>query len=525
MLYNNIRSIRRLFIVKKTAIMLYILGFAGTVGALLAWLFFRAKHKSVRGLPVAFLLSLLTYLAGLLFSGLGIEVKLGAFARDMLVVAVSGLAMMFMLVRRKALGPGLIALALILVWFIQFQVRPTMMQANAPSGLDPEGELLIQLTEGKQAAQLSDLMDRYQLQISPAFQPGSPEITQLDDFYVVNVPQKYNHRLDRIRKALYRSGMIDWVEPNEVITVAPLPAQNPTPVQRRYGIDDPGLSQLWGFDAMQVDQLYNLLRESQIKPRKKALIAILDTGVDGNHEDLKGNYRSIASGYDNDPMKHGTHCAGIAASVSNNGVGVASFSTDNSFFQVTSVKVLNSGGSGTQQGIIKGMLEAADAGADVISMSLGGRTGSVKQTAYEKAVRYAARKGAIVVAAAGNANRNAKEFAPVNTPGVIGVSALDNELNRAVFSNFVSDIPWAVAAPGVNIYSTVPGNQYASFNGTSMATPYVSGLVGLMKSIRPELSAQEAFQLLNATGKDTKSTRETGKLIQPAAAIRQLILR
>lgn len=503
--------------------MLYILGFAGSILTLLAWLFFKSRRLPVRGLPGGFLLAIVSYLIGLLLSGLGIDVKLGTFARDMLVLAVSGIAMMAMLMRRKTLGPGLVALILLLVWFFQFQLRPTAQLMGERIELDGEGELLIQLTEGRQISELKNLEEQYGLEVSPAFQPASPEITKLDDFYVVNVPKKYESRLGHIKRVLHRSGMIDWLEENEVVTVAPVPAQNPSPIQRRYGIDDPGLSQLWGFDAMQVDQLYDLLRKGEIKPVKKALIAILDTGIDGDHEDIKANYRSLNASYDNDPMKHGTHCAGIAASVSNNGLGVASFSTDNTFFQVASIKVLNAGGSGTQQGIIRGMIEAADAGADVISMSLGGRTGSIKQTAYEKAVRYAAKKGAIVVAAAGNANRNARDFAPVNTPGVIGVSAIDPELNRAVFSNFVQDIPWAVAAPGVNIYSTIPGNQYASFNGTSMATPYVAGLLGLMKSIRPQLSAKEAYILLNNTGKDTKNTRETGRLIQPASVVRQLV--
>lgn len=503
--------------------MLYILGFAGSILTLLAWLFFKSRRLPVRGLPGGFLLAIVSYLIGLLLSGLGIDVKLGTFARDMLVLSVSGIAMMAMLMRRKTLGPGLVALMLLLVWFFQFQLRPTAQLMGGRIKLDGEGELLIQLTEGRQISELKSLKEQYGLDIRPAFEPASPGITKLDDFYVVNVPKKYESRLGHIKRVLHRSGMIDWLEENEVITVAPVPAQNPSPIQRRYGIDDPGLSQLWGFDVMQVDQLYDLLRKGEIKPVKKALIAILDTGIDGDHEDIKANYRSLNASYDNDPMKHGTHCAGIAASVSNNGLGVASFSTDNTFFQVASIKVLNAGGSGTQQGIIRGMIEAADAGADVISMSLGGRTGSIKQTAYEKAVRYAAKKGAIVVAAAGNSNRNARDFAPVNTPGVIGVSAIDAELNRAVFSNFVQDIPWAVAAPGVNIYSTIPGNQYASFNGTSMATPYVAGLLGLMKSIRPQLSAKEAYTLLNSTGKDTKNTRETGRLIQPASVVRQLV--
>ena len=136
---------------------------------------------------------------------------------------------------------------------------------------------------------------------------------------------------------------------------------------------------------------------------------------------------------------------------------------------------------------------------------------------------YALAKGAIVVAAAGNANRNARDFSPVNTRGVIGVSAVDAELNRASFSNYVTDIGMGVAAPGVDIYSAIPGNEYTSYNGTSMATPYVAGLLGLMKSIRPELTAVGAYDILKQTGKDTRNTLETGRVIQPEAAMKKLM--
>jgi thermitase len=264
------------------------------------------------------------------------------------------------------------------------------------------------------------------------------------------------------------------------------------------------------------------LSVNKIRAQRKALIAILDTGVDGAHEDLKSNFKSVKSQHDNDPVGHGTHCAGIAAAVSNNGVGVASFSTDNAYVQVTSIKVLNAMGSGTQQSIIKGMIEAADRKADVVSMSLGGFSDRFKIKAYEDAVKYISKAGGIVVAAAGNSNRNAKDFSPVNTPGVIGVSAIDQELNRAVFSNYVSEIKMGVAAPGVGIYSTIPNNKYATFNGTSMATPYVAGLVGLMKSIKPSLTAQQVYDILNKTGKNTKNTEQTGKLIQPFQAVGSL---
>ncbi|HHM21946.1 MAG TPA: subtilisin, partial [Bacteroidetes bacterium] len=76
---------------------------------------------------------------------------------------------------------------------------------------------------------------------------------------------------------------------------------------------------------------------------------------------------------------------------------------------------------------------------------------------------------------------------------------------------------------GVQIYSTFPGNEYRTFNGTSMATPYVAGLVAVMKSLRPELTAKEAFSILHDTGLPTKSGKETGRLINPGAAVKKLM--
>jgi thermitase len=80
-----------------------------------------------------------------------------------------------------------------------------------------------------------------------------------------------------------------------------------------------------------------------------------------------------------------------------------------------------------------------------------------------------------------------------------------------------------VAAPGVVIYSTIPGNQYASYSGTSMATPYVAGLLGLLKSLKPELTTEEAYKILNETGMDTRNTGTTGKFIQPYQAVKKML--
>ena len=206
---------------------------------------------------------------------------------------------------------------------------------------------------------------------TPAFYPKDKDATDLDDSLLINVPPKYEHHLPKVKKALKNTGVVEWLEDNEEISVAPIEVQRTLPrINKKYGLNDPGVVNLWGFEEMKMDELYQLLKNK--KPVKKALIAILDTGVDARHEDLAANFVSTNEKYDYDKSGHGTHCAGIAAAVSNNNKGIASFSQSNAFVQVTSIKVLSDAGYGTQKMIIDGILEASDAGADVISLSLGG---------------------------------------------------------------------------------------------------------------------------------------------------------
>ncbi|MFK8164674.1 MAG: S8 family serine peptidase, partial [Lewinella sp.] len=285
-------------------------------------------------------------------------------------------------------------------------------------------------------------------------------------------------------------------------------------------INDPNTDQQWAMEVMQMEAYYRLLASQT--PVKKAKIAILDTGVDGNHEDIKGNYFSINKKYDNDPMGHGTHCAGIAAGVTNNSIGIGSLAGTGKepFVEVTSIKVLSAGGMGTQKTIIAGIIEAADEGADVISLSLGGPSNSSRQKAYSQAVKYAHGQGAIVVSAAGNSNRDAKDYAPANATGMITVSAVDQDLKRAVFTNTVNNVKQGIAAPGVGIFSTTPDNNYKVFSGTSMACPFVAGLLGVMRSVNPDLSAKEAYNILKQTGKDVADTKTIGRVVQPEAALK-----
>ncbi len=504
---------------------LYTIGFFSSLFALVLWYRFSDEPKAGRLLSLILFGALGVYLTGWLGVGESWSFKFQWLSRDLLFIAATGFVFSRLSKRPGIFISGLIAIGLVSVWFFFSFIQPGVLgkQEIDRSHLAPEGELLVELKEGADEKVLQWAQKELGLDISTAFAPADSQLTTLDNYYLIDVPN--DGSVDQAIRRLMEVSAVVWVEPNEQIQVAPNPGESPERINKKFGLNDPAISELWAFDQMNMDQLYNYMEKNKIPPKKKALVAIIDTGVDAGHEDLKENFKSIKSKYDTDPRGHGTHCAGIAGAVSNNGKGIASFSRDNTFVQVTSVRVLNNFGMGTQQTIIQGMIEATDAGADVLSLSLGGISNQSRQRAYEKAVAYAHKKKAIVVAAAGNSNRNARDFSPVNAKGVIGVSAVDQELNKAEFSNYVEDLSQAVAAPGVGIYSTVPNNEYAVYNGTSMATPYVSGLIGLLRSIDPNLDSDMAYTILHKTGKATRNPQQTGRFIQPREAVEALVNR
>ena len=390
--------------------------------------------------------------------------------------------------------------------------------------LNDEYELLVELQEGSRPGDLTEKLFDFNPSISFAFQPADKAYTKLDNYLGVGVPDEYEHQIDQIIAILELDEHVAWVEGNEDIELNdPTTKQKIPALKKNFGFNDPAVGEQWGLEKMGFDQLQGLMKNNKMKAKKQALLVILDTGVDANHEDLKANYVSIQESSDNDPRGHGTHCAGIAAAVSNNQIGIVSVNPNSDFVRISSIKVLNSSGVGSQKRIIDGIIKAADAGADVISMSLGGRSSKSKQKAYDQAIEYANDKGAIVVVAAGNNGGNAKEIAPANATGVITVTALKQDLSKADFSNHIKDIKMGISAPGEGIYSTLPNDKYASLNGTSMATPYVSGLVAVMKAIDPSLTTSEVYEILSETGKSTKSSNQTGNIIQVDQALKAVI--
>lgn len=298
--------------------------------------------------------------------------------------------------------------------------------------------------------------------------------------------------LEDYRAAAFTSRLagVTFVEPNYVLTAYQAKTQ--------AAPNDPGYAaQQWSLPKVQADRAWPLWI-----PKTSTVIAIVDTGVAMDHPDLASKiYRNAggqAIGYDfvngdadpTDDNGHGTHCSGIAAGQVNNGVGIAGvagwsggpLSSDTDGTKIMPVKVLAANGSGSLSAVVSGIVFAADNGAKVICLSLGSTSTA---TTFANAVAYAWAKGCVVVAAAGNSGSSVKTY-PAAYPNVISVAATDNTDKLATFSNFSA---WVTcAAPGVGIYSTVPGNGYESWNGTSMAAPLVAGEVALLASHAPKLS-------------------------------------
>lgn len=247
-------------------------------------------------------------------------------------------------------------------------------------------------------------------------------------------------------------------------------------------------------------------------------VAVVDQAVDIHHPDLReviwtnpgeipdngidddGNgYVDDVHGYDvaeddpdpspdNPQQTHGTHVAGLVSAKSDNNTGIASIGFN---LSIIPVKSAYSNNVGAEQ--FKGVTYAASVGADIISCSWGARGFSITQ---KNVIEYAQQQGALVVCSSGNDGKDTLGY-PAAYPGVVTVGATTILDRTANFSNYNEKL--SVSAPGQNIISTLPNNQYESYSGTSMATPIVSGLLGLMKSHHPQISNEELKTCLLTT--------------------------
>jgi len=388
---------------------------------------------------------------------------------------------------------------------------------------DDKAELLVELKTKEDLGTLRKLLsdNKWNANVQFAFNLEDIEDSNMDEYVSIDFAGITLDNLKVIQQKINELDVVIHSEINETIKLSPIESET-EPKKRMDFTNDPELNGQWGYDPMEIEKVHQLLANIT-PPKGPAKIAIIDTGVDANHEDLKEVYFSLNKKSDSDPMGHGTHCAGIAAAVSNNGIGVSSMAPNNKFVRVTSLKVFGNFGGATQQAVINGMLKAADAGVAVISMSLGGVSTDARQKAYNDAVKYCNKKNAIVVVAAGNSNADAKNYSPANSKGVIAVGAIAPGLKKANYSNTVDNLKMGISAPGSNILSTYPKSTYKSLNGTSMACPQVAGLIGIMKSIQPKMSTKEVYKLLSDTGIKNSVFEKVGNMIQPFAVLKNMV--
>lgn len=368
----------------------------------------------------------------------------------------------------KKLPKFLLLLIPLLFFVFSFQNLPSSVKAKDEN--QASDQILIQFKKGILPREITRNLADNKANI----------INKIDslDVLVIKVPPLVK---EKFLTALLKNPLVEYAEEDSVATAFFLPSDSY--FERQWGLENTGqvIQGVVGVVDADIDA-----PTAWDATQGNVKVAILDTGVDQNHEDLsvkltlQKNFTSSATV--DDLYGHGTHVAGIVAAVTDNGLGVAGGCPG---CQLMNGKVLNDSGSGYYSWVANGIIWAADNGAKVINLSLGG---PVKSYTLERAINYAWTKGAVVVAAAGNSANPSKTY-PAAYTNVIAVAATNNQDKKASFSSY--GVKWVdVAAPGENIFSTFPNHPYKInklpgydfASGTSMATPMTSAVAALIWS-------------------------------------------
>jgi thermitase len=289
---------------------------------------------------------------------------------------------------------------------------------------------------------------------------------------------------DAVLQLLRRNANIEYAEPDYIAT----PCLTP---------NDPYYSQQWHLPNIQAPGAWNVTTGTT-----NVILAVVDSGVDLAHPDLAGRLLPGTNLVTNttdpsDDNGHGTAVTGTAAATGNNGIGVAGVNWN---CLILPVKVADATGSATYSAVAQGINYAADHGARVINISLGGPSSS---STLQSAIDYAWSKGVVIVAAAGN-NGNSQPSYPGACNHVVAVSALQSNDTLASWSSYGSFI--SLSAPGVGIWTCNTNESYASWSGTSFSSPIVAGVASLVASINPALSNTQIVSVLESTARHLGSS-------------------
>ncbi|POB14709.1 S8 family peptidase [Halobacteriovorax sp. DA5] len=334
-------------------------------------------------------------------------------------------------------------------------------------------------------------------------------------------------------EGLVQDPAVEYVEKNWIINLndfsapqhndASLTENRDEQFSKQWGLMNDGRNSSGWFSRGKAGEDINATAAWNVETGDRDLVvAVIDTGVDYTHADLKANtwknegeiagngidddgngFVDDVYGYDfankdGDPMdghSHGTHCAGVIGA-RHNGTGIMGVMAN---VKIMSIKFLSDSGSGETIDAISSIDYAVANGAKILSNSWGGGEYS---EALKESIQNARDKGVLFVAAAGNssADNDARPTYPANydVENVITVGAMDGKGNRSSFSNYGQDTVH-VFAPGSNILSTVPGDRYKKMSGTSMATPMVSGVLGLLLSKEEGLTFSQIKERIYST--------------------------
>lgn len=277
----------------------------------------------------------------------------------------------------------------------------------------------------------------------------------------------------------------------------------------------------WNLPKISMPAAWDLVTNSS-----NVTVAVIDSGVDYTHPDLPTN---ITKGpdyinSDADPMDdngHGTFVASLIGAATNNGQGIAGVGWT---AKLMAIKVLDSTGTGPLSAINQGIMYAADNGAKVINLSLGGPGTCGQTTTLQSAINYAYTKGVTVIVAAGNANVDAANYSPASCNNVIDVAASTNVDSRASYSNYGAVVD--LAAPGGDgsgdtqeIIGLGPDNQYLIGSGTSFSAPQVSAVVALMLARNSGLTPDIIEAQLKSSGDAISTDQYIGKRLNAFKAL------
>ena len=337
--------------------------------------------------------------------------------------------------------------------------------------------------------------------------------------------------MEKAAKLLSSMSTVRYAEPNYILRALTGEPNDPD-FAKTWGLHNTGQADNAGQVGIPGADINVLpLWKNGITGSKEMVVAVIDTGVQWDHPDLADNlYVNTAEIADNgidddgngfiddrhgwnfegdnnnssDDNGHGTHCAGTIGGVGNNGVGVAGVSWKASLMPI---KFLSASGSGTLADAVESINYATTMNVHIMSNSWGG--GGFTQS-MKDAIVAAKEKGILFVAAAGNSSADNDSTpaypASYDVDNVLAVAATDNRDNLADFSSY-GRTKVHVAAPGVKVYSSVPGGGYAHFSGTSMATPHVAGAAALLMSNQSDWDYAEVKRRLIVTSDPVPSLR------------------